>query len=172
MNYSPSDAFETLPFPEPEKLACLDELGKELLLGRRDACGILGVGLTDLYNRFHDPGETDVKLAGLRGLIASIDTRVADIYGWNDLPLDHDFHEVDYLPENDRVRYTVSREVRIEILKRLSMLNQERYEEEVAQGLHGAKRAPKPKTPKKSAAPASAEQQGINFGDADSEAAE
>lgn len=50
--------------------------------------------------------------------------------------LRHDFYEVDYLPENDRVRYTIHPEARKEVLKRLLLLNHERYEEEILQGLH------------------------------------
>jgi len=49
--------------------------------------------------------------------------------------LKHDFYEVDYLPENDRVRYTISPEARKEILKRLLDLNHKIHAEEVAAGL-------------------------------------
>ena len=49
------------------------------------------------------------------------------------------FYEVDYLPENDRIRYTISPEARKEVLKRLLLLNHERYEEEIQQGLHKKK---------------------------------
>jgi hypothetical protein len=54
-----------------------------------------------------------------------------------------DFHEVPYLPENDRIRFTVSEEARRKMLDRLSQLNRERYEEEVAQGLHDKKKPTK-----------------------------
>lgn len=40
------------------------------------------------------------------------------------------------MPENDRVRYTIHPETRKEVLKRLLLLNHERFEEEVMQGLH------------------------------------
>ena len=30
------------------------------------------------------------------------------VRSWQDLDLEHDFHEVETLPENDRVRYTIS----------------------------------------------------------------
>jgi len=53
--------------------------------------------------------------------------------------LHHDFYELEYLPENDRVRYTIHPEARIEVLKRLLLLNHERYEEEIKQGLHKKK---------------------------------
>jgi hypothetical protein len=42
---------------------------------------------------------------------------------------------VDYLPENDRVRYTIHPEARKEILKRLLELNHKIHAEEVEKGL-------------------------------------
>ncbi len=57
-------------------------------------------------------------------------------YGWEDIDLSHDFYEVDYLPENDRVRYTISPDARKEVLKRLLKLNHEIHEQEVKAGLH------------------------------------
>jgi hypothetical protein len=46
---------------------------------------------------------------------------------------------VDYLPENDRVRFTIHPNARKAVLKRLLLLNHERYEEEIKQGLHKKK---------------------------------
>ena len=68
-----------------------------------------------------------------------------EAYGWDDLVLDHDFHELPYLPENDRVRFTISELARLEVLDRLADLNRQRYEEEVARGLHRKKRGKKAK---------------------------
>jgi hypothetical protein len=39
------------------------------------------------------------------------------------------------LPESDRVRFTISEAARVEVLRRLSELNHQLYEEEVARGL-------------------------------------
>jgi hypothetical protein len=71
---------------------------------------------------------------------------VLEAYGWHQvseagaaIALRHDFYEVDYLPENDRVRYTIHPEARKEVLKRLLLLNHEVYAEEVEQGLHDKK---------------------------------
>lgn len=44
-----------------------------------------------------------------------MDEAVLEAYGWHEendkwepaIELRHDFYEVDYLPENDRIRYTV-----------------------------------------------------------------
>ena len=95
------------------------------------------IGLTKIYNRFHAEIERDPRIEGLRALQREMDTAVAHAYGWDDLDLQHGFHEVPYLPENDRVRYTISEAARVEVLRRLSELNRQRYEEEVTQGLHG-----------------------------------
>lgn len=77
----------------------------------------------------------DLALAGileLRRLHIELDTTVRDAYGWQDLDLAHDFYEVETLPENDRVRYTISPAARKELLKRLLKLNHERAAEEAA----------------------------------------
>ena len=84
----------------------------------------------------------------LRRLHVLMDEAVLEAYGW-DLPLTpsqeggtksgialrHDFYEVDYLPENDRVRYTIHPDARKEILKRLLELNHKIHAEEVEAGL-------------------------------------
>jgi hypothetical protein len=46
------------------------------------------------------------------------------------LTLGHGFHEVDFLPENDRVRFTISPAARREVLKRLLKLNHKYHAEE------------------------------------------
>jgi uncharacterized protein (DUF433 family) len=72
----------------------------------------------------------------LRELHVQMDNAVLEAYGWADMKLRHDFYEVDYLPENDRIRYTVHPDARKEILKRLLELNHQYYEEEIKRGLH------------------------------------
>jgi hypothetical protein len=85
-----------------------------------------------------DEAIADIK--HLRQLHKEMDEAVLKAYGWDDLDLAHDFYEVDYLPENDRVRYTISPKARKEVLKRLLLLNHEIYEDEVKQGLHDKKK--------------------------------
>jgi hypothetical protein len=68
----------------------------------------------------------------LRRLHVELDTAVRDAYGWHDLPLEHDFYEVETLPENDRVRYTISAAARKELLKRLLAENHRRAAAESA----------------------------------------
>jgi len=103
---------------------------------RRHIMTSRNIGLTALYNLFHDPSKNDLELEEMRQLQREIDEAVRDAYGWSDIDLGHGFHEVGYLPANDNVRYTISEPARIEILKRLSALNRQRWEEEEAKGLH------------------------------------
>lgn len=80
----------------------------------------------------------------LRVLHVQMDTVVRNAYGWQDLALSHAFHEVDYLPENDRIRYTISPAARKEVLKRLLLLNHKLYAEEQAE--KAAQNVAKPKS--------------------------
>ena len=73
-----------------------------------------------------------------------MDETALKAYGWKDIALSHDFYEVDYLPENDRNRYTILPDARKEVLKRLLKLNHEIHE----QGLKASRHA-KGKTKKK-----------------------
>jgi hypothetical protein len=72
---------------------------------------------------------------------------------------------VPYLPETDRVRFTISEPARLEVLRRLSELNRQRYQDEVERGLHGGKQ-PSTAT-RKTRARRSAPQPAFNFGSAD-----
>ena len=106
------------------------------------------------------------RIEKLRALHKQMDEAVLKAYGWSPSPslpkgesdqtpspleragvrLDHNFYEVDYLPENDRVRYTISPEARKEILKRLLELNHKIHAEEVAKGLWDKKTKKKKET--------------------------
>jgi hypothetical protein len=137
MNYSPSDSFVTFPFPK--ELVTLADIGKKYDSYRTELCSEKEMGLTKLYNEFNDPGLNNEIIVRFRCLHRQLDEAVAKVYGWGDLLLDHGFHEVAYLPEADNVRYTISEDARLEILRRLSRLNKDRYEEETRNGLHPEK---------------------------------
>ncbi|WP_186214097.1 Eco57I restriction-modification methylase domain-containing protein [Burkholderia gladioli] len=135
LRYTPSDVFETLPFPNQLS----DEHGQiayRYANVRATVCREMQIGLTEAYNRFHSGTERDPRIEGLRVLQREIDIAVARAYGWDDIDLEHGFHEVSYLPENDRVRFTISETARVEVLQRLSELNRQRYQDEVTNGLH------------------------------------
>jgi hypothetical protein len=52
------------------------------------------------------------------------------------IDLKHNFYEVDYLPENDRIRFTIHPDARKEVLKRLLQLNHQIFEQEAREGKH------------------------------------
>ena len=123
--------------PNPKSRDMLGDLGERYHAYREQFMLSESIGLTQLYNRFHDPSDKDPRIETVRVLHREIDLAVARAYGWDDLDLEHGYYEVPYLPENDRVRFTISDRSRLEVLRRLSELNHRRYEDEVAQGLHG-----------------------------------
>lgn len=153
LQYSPSDCFTTFPFPAGlwetpnPNIAALGESYHEF---RRDLMLSLQIGLTDLYNLFHSPElspETVSKATsrlgpearhGYEGVLelrrrhTELDIAIAQCYGWSGLPLNHDFHDIEFLPENDRTRFTVSSSVRRDFLTRLLALNHSYSEAEKA----------------------------------------
>ncbi|CAE6767256.1 hypothetical protein R70006_03776 [Paraburkholderia domus] len=126
LKYSPGNAYETFPFPALSDL--LSEIGKRYHSLRKSAMSGRQVGLTDLYNRFHDATHCEEDICSLRTLHTEMDHQVVAAYGWDDIHLGHGFNSVAYLPASDSVRFTVSESARLEILRRLSALNRERFE--------------------------------------------
>ncbi|QDU88397.1 hypothetical protein Pla175_17730 [Pirellulimonas nuda] len=140
IRYSPTECFETFPFPDRiAKIDCFLEViaayeaRRELLL--RDEI----TGLTSLYNSVDLPSERSVAMTSFRDVIVDLDGRASLAYGWDDLDLCHDFHET-----KQGIRFTISEPARREVLQRLLKLNHERYAEEVRQGLHEKKKGKKP----------------------------
>ena len=164
LSFTPKKAYRTLPFPEPRNNPELDILGRTYDALRVKYRTLNGEGTTDLYNRFHDPSDEDSQIVELRVLLKKIDEAVVLAYGWSGINLEHSFYNVSYLPENDRMRFTISDAARLEVLQRLSALNRERYEEEVEKGLHGgeskSKKTRKAKTVTSEESPA---QPGLDF---------
>lgn len=148
LRYSPTDAFETFPRPPTEDL--LNVLGEQFYQERIVVMRKNLIGLTKLYNRFHCNTDRNTDIEKLRALQREMDIAVTQAYGWHDLELEHGFHEVPYLPEKNRIRFTISETARVEVLHRLSELNRLRYQEELGAGLHvkGAK-AKRLSTPRK-----------------------
>ena len=133
LRYSPSLCFLPFPLPETDDTT-LHSLGSELFDRRTEMMQDLHIGLTKFYKEFHNPWNADTRLVELRRLQAEIDRRVATAYCWSDLDLGHEFHEVAYLPDGDRLRFTISEQARFTVLKKLAALNKERYQEEQASG--------------------------------------
>jgi hypothetical protein len=97
LTYNPSDCFETFPFPENwETDPKLEEIGKTYYEYRAELMVRNNQGLTDTYNRFHDPAERDPDILKLRDLHAQMDRAVLDAYGWSDIDTTCGF-ALDYL---------------------------------------------------------------------------
>jgi hypothetical protein len=214
LNYSPTDCFETFPFPRQVDNRMNDELLKTGMIldsYRTQLLISIKLGRTKTYNQFHNPhlsetvsseaansevvkqlnkestflqkhlqktpgticyNEAVRDIKKLRELHVEMDQAVLTAYGWDrkateedhkrqaeekkkipdkfypplyDTAIDlrHDFYEVDYLPENDRVRFTIHPDARREVLKRLLELNHAMHEWEVRQGLWDKKKSKK-----------------------------
>ena len=112
-------------------------------------------------NRYHALDCIDDVVVGLREAQTRLDIAAIQAYGWRDIDLAHDFYGLAKLPANDRLRFTISEAARLEVLRRLAVLNRERYQEEqdAARGLQSVqaelvaprKRAGRPSTDKKAA---------------------
>ncbi len=131
LRYSPTDALEPFPFPVAENSNELHSLAVELDDLRREVMTAKNFGLTKLYGEMHSSEISAADIARMRELHREIDRSLTIAYGWDDLELEHGFHEVAYLPDNDRTRFTISEAARAEVLRRLSELNKHRHDEEV-----------------------------------------
>ncbi|MFM9580406.1 Eco57I restriction-modification methylase domain-containing protein [Streptomyces caniscabiei] len=129
LNYSPSDVFDTFPFP-PENNS-LTNAGESLEKLQRAAMSTRRLGTTNIYNLVHKEIETAPDIEEIRQAHVEVDRAVAKAYEWTDLDLKHGFHMT-----AQGERFTIAPEARTEILDRLLELNHTRYKEELDKGLH------------------------------------
>ena len=141
LRYTPSDCFETFPFPKGwETQLALETAGKAYYEYRATLMMEHDEGMTKTYNRFHDCYENDPGIAKLRDLHAAMDRAVLDSYGWTDIPtdcaflLDYEIDEATWGRKKKPYRYRWPNHVRDEVLARLLALNAERAAEEARGG--------------------------------------
>lgn len=147
MCYTPTDCFETFPFPQNcIANVVLDVAGKTYYDFRAALMTKNNEGLTKTYNRFHDPQETSPDIVTLRDLHAHMDRAVLDAYGWSDIEPIYDFRE----QLDERIRLTWADDTRDEVLARLLELNRIMAEGEAKEA--GA-RSPKKGAAKKAKKP-------------------
>ena len=161
LRYTPSDCFETFPFPEHwEAHPALEAAGKAYYDFRAALMVRNGEGMTKTYNRFHDLDETAPGIARLRTLHADMDHAVLTAYGWRDIATKLTATGCDFLPDyvideeewagkKKPYRYRWPDAIRDEVLARLLELNADRAAEEaragaVASGPSGRMRAVRP----------------------------
>lgn len=139
LRYTPSDCFETFPFPEDfETLPTLEATGQTYHDHRAALMVTRNEGLTKTYNHFHDPAETVADIVRLRQLHHEMDVAVLRAYGWDDLAERAAPQFLTEESENDhryQNRLFWPAPFRDEVLARLLDLNRSRAAEERRQGL-------------------------------------
>jgi hypothetical protein len=144
LRYTPTDCFETFPFPKDfETLPTLELAGQEYYEYRAALMVKNNQGMTATYNRFHDPEESDREILKLRELHTEMDRAVLDAYGWTDIQPTCEFlldYEEEEAEENGLRRrkkpwrFRWPNKIRDEVLARLLGLNHVRAEEEQLSG--------------------------------------
>ncbi|MBM3983410.1 MAG: class I SAM-dependent DNA methyltransferase [Planctomycetes bacterium] len=170
LRYTPSDCFETFPFPKDfETNETLEAVGKAYYEFRANLMVRNNEGLTKTYNHFHDPNETSADIITLRALHAAMDRAVLDAYGGDlakltvppcEFLLDYEDEEDEDEPAGGRQRkkpwrYRWPDAFRDEVLALLLDLNKKRAEEEKLTAIPTAK--PKKATPRKKPAKSDAD---------------
>jgi hypothetical protein len=148
LRYTPSDCFETFPFPKDFEIdPALESAGQPYYEFRADLMVRKNEGLTKTYNRFHDPDDHSPDILKLRELHTTMDRAVLDAYDWHDLAekatceflLDYEEDEDEEEAGSGRRRkkpwrYRWPDDFRDEVLARLLELNRRRAEEERLSG--------------------------------------
>jgi Eco57I restriction-modification methylase/MmeI, target recognition domain len=150
MQYTPSESFETFPFPDNHAAdPALEAAGKVYYEFRAAIMVRNNEGLTKTYNRFNDTDERDPDILKLRELHSRMDRAVLDAYGWRDIKtdceffLDYEIDEEEWGNKKKPWRYRWPDEVRDEVLARLLELNAKRAKEEAQTGAAAAKKGGK-----------------------------
>ena len=144
LRYTPSDCFETFPFPRNfETLRDLEQAGQDYYEFRAALMSRNMEGLTKTYNRFHDPEERGPDTARLRELHAVMDRVVLNAYDWAEIHptceflLDYEDEESGQNGPRRRKkpwRYRWPDDIRDEVLARMLELNRQRALEEAVAG--------------------------------------
>ena len=142
LRYTPSDCFETFPFPENwETHTALEDAGEDYYAFRADLMVSKNEGMTKTYNRFHHPDERGPAILKLRELHAAMDRAVLHVYGWDDIStdceflLDYEIDEEEWGRKKKPYRHRWPDDVHDEVLARLLELNAARAKEEVRAGV-------------------------------------
>jgi len=142
LRYTPSDCFETFPFPPDwHDDPVLEATGARYYQLRAELMLRANEGLTALYNRFHDPNERSPDILELRERHAAIDRAVLTAHGWSDLAarvtcefrLDHEDDD-ESTTKKKPWRHRWPQDLHDEVLARLLDLNLQRAAEEPLPG--------------------------------------
>jgi hypothetical protein len=150
LQYTPTACFETFVYPtELLTSEALESVGTEYFDFRKELMLREQLGLTDIYNCFHDPLNESRDILRLRKQHSEMDEMVLRAYGWNDLAnraTQPNFCQflLDYEDEEEVMfdgsvarqkkkpwRYRWPDDFRDEVLARLLELNEQRHKEEL-----------------------------------------
>jgi methylase of polypeptide subunit release factors len=134
VRYTPSDCFQTFPFPQiPSEVVILqaNKAGLAFYECRQQIMQFRQTGLTKLYNTFNNPEIQDHDIVEMRRLHIAMDESVLTCYGWQDIGLRHDF----YPNDRKKIRFAPAPEAQRDIFIRLMELNQKIAADEAIQGL-------------------------------------
>ncbi|MBS1972632.1 MAG: N-6 DNA methylase [Bdellovibrionales bacterium] len=136
LSYTPTDCFETFPFPQYfEQNTMLEEIGREYFEFRRDLMIKSNEGMTKIYNRFHDSSENTPDIIHLRKLHNQLDEAVLSAYGWSDFkPIAEFLADFDDEDGDSPTRLRWSDSDRDQILGRLMDLNARYAAQQAMQG--------------------------------------
>ena len=133
LRYTPSDCFETFPFPQNWDInRALEAVGRVYYDFRANLMVENNEGLTKTYNRFNNIYEQMPKILKLRHLHSDMDRVVLDAYGWTDIKtdcnfiLDYEIEDANWGNKKKPYRYRWPDSVRDEVLSRLLALNAKR----------------------------------------------
>ncbi|MEV6983213.1 DNA methyltransferase [Sphaerisporangium sp. NPDC051017] len=163
LNYSPSDVYETLPQPHPTEK--MQQVGHELNVFRTTVMSKRRIGLTALYNLFHNKSESAPDISQLREIHAELDRTVLEAYAldedrepairafeakipsaslppWGEIELGHGFHGT-----RQGTRFTISPAAQAVVLDKLLALNHYRHQQEMREGIQRPKKKSRPKKP-------------------------
>lgn len=142
LRYTPSDCFETFPFPLDFETSPVLETAGQAYHDLRAALMVENdQGMTKIYNRFHDPVERSPGILRLRELHSAMDLAVLAAYGWDDLAARAEPLFLDETNEDDHTyqgRLFWPSDFRDEVLARLLVLNSERGKVELDAGFVAA----------------------------------
>jgi hypothetical protein len=138
--YTPSDCYETFPFPPSSELEItLEKIGGFYFNQRAEIMQQRNYGLTAAYNDFHNPESESLGITNFRELQDRMDRAVLDAYGWSDVQPwcefipefdDEEDEDENGRPRRKKYRYRWPDEVRDDVLARLLELNRQRALEE------------------------------------------
>jgi len=136
--YNPSRCFRTFPFPSPTiDSSQLVKAETAFISFRGRMMSDMGIGLTELYNRFHNSQDQTSELIELRKLHLELDRATLATYGWSDLVAIAIPQDLTADNEDDsryRGRRFWSAAIRTQVISRLLDLNAEHARAEAVAG--------------------------------------